>query len=180
MPKKTKISPEELEAFQTAVAGTRRLVHKKVRLTPTSPPKKNRLPDIQGDEYNLDNVPDVPSVQGEAFISYKHASISDKILRKLRKGQYNVEAILDLHGMSVERAKSAVSQFIQSCQQSDIRVLLIIHGKGHHSREPVLKNKLNAWLRNLDVVLAFCSAAISHGSRGAVYVLLKDSTEKYA
>ncbi|MEE9156926.1 MAG: Smr/MutS family protein, partial [Gammaproteobacteria bacterium] len=38
---------------------------------------------------------------------------------------------------------------------------------------PVLKNKLNNWLRQRDEVLAFCSTRPVDGGTGAVYVLLK-------
>jgi DNA-nicking Smr family endonuclease len=37
----------------------------------------------------------------------------------------------------------------------------------------VLKNKLNAWLRQRDDVLAFCSAPAHDGGSGAAYVLLR-------
>jgi DNA-nicking Smr family endonuclease len=37
----------------------------------------------------------------------------------------------------------------------------------------VLKVKVNAWLRQKDAVLAFCSARPQDGGTGAVYVLLK-------
>ena len=50
----------------------------------------------------------------------------------------------------------------------------IIHGKGKSSegKLPVLKGKVNAWLRQWDQVLAFCSARPNDGGTGAVYVLL--------
>jgi DNA-nicking Smr family endonuclease len=50
-----------------------------------------------------------------------------------------------------------------------------VHGKGNGSwqKQPVLKNKLNQWLRQRDEVLAFCSARPCDGGTGAIYVLLK-------
>ena len=51
----------------------------------------------------------------------------------------------------------------------------IVHGKGLRSRQgqPVLKVKVNHWLRQREEVLAFCSARPVDGGTGAVYVLLK-------
>jgi DNA-nicking Smr family endonuclease len=51
----------------------------------------------------------------------------------------------------------------------------IIHGKGLSSagKLPVLKGKVDAWLRQMDAVLAFCSARRNDGGTGALYVLLK-------
>jgi DNA-nicking Smr family endonuclease len=179
MPKKTKISTEDLVAFDEAMKGTRRYVHKKTRLAPTiEQPVRRKTNFTVMDDQNIDIPLDIPTVSSEEFIAYKQSSISEKILRKLRKGQYNVEATLDLHGMTVEMAKNAILDFLRACNQQDIRVALIIHGKGSHSGKPVLKNSLNNWLRKIDTVLAFCSAKLAHGSRGAVYVLLKDSTEE--
>jgi DNA-nicking Smr family endonuclease len=51
----------------------------------------------------------------------------------------------------------------------------IIHGKGYGSREqaPVLKSRLNHWLREQQDVLAFCSSRRDQGGTGAVNVLLR-------
>lgn len=176
MPKKTKVSKEDLATFHKAVEGTKPLKHDKIRLTPPTPKARKQQVRFDEDELNLNESLDVDPVQGEEFIDFKQNSISNKILRKLRKGQYNVDAVLDLHGMTVDKAKSAVHSFLQHCLHQGIRVVLIIHGKGHHSKMPILKNKLNHWLREINAVLAFCSASPSHGSRGAMYVLLKRST----
>lgn len=182
MSKKPKISQEDIDAFHAAVKGTTPLIHKKTRVKLSAPKSKYSQPikpSFAEDEVHLTENQDLHQVQGEEFITFKQAGISNKTLRKLRKGQYNVEAILDLHGKSVEEAKIAVEQFLQHCLRREVRVALIIHGKGHHSRMlPILKNKLNLWLRELDIVLAFCSAAPTHGSRGAIYIMLKRSTEE--
>ncbi len=179
MVKKRHISDTDIAAFHQAVAGTKPLVQNKVRLA-----KKTKsalaVPTKQQpkDSFDFSDGSEIAAVGSEEFIAYKQSGISDKTLRKLRKGQYNVEAILDLHGMSVEQARKAVGQFLQQCLQEKLRIVLIIHGKGQQSGMPILKNKLNHWLREINVVLAFCSANPSHGSRGAMYVLLKCTTEE--
>jgi DNA-nicking Smr family endonuclease len=180
MPKKPKIEEDDLQSFYKAVEGTVPLKqkNKKIRLTPPvkkAPMRKRRASD-DDEPIHLNQSLSIDTVQSEEFISYKNSAISNKTLRKLRKGQYNVEATLDLHGMTVDEAEAAVELFLQQCLQEGIRVVLIIHGKGRFSQMPVLKNKLNQWLRNIQSVLAFCSASPHHGSRGALYVLLKRST----
>jgi DNA-nicking Smr family endonuclease len=180
MRKKTKISQEDIDTFKQAVEGVTPLKEKnKVRLKTAATPRKRIKPHFH-DEENLpfSESHDIDDVSSEEYISYKQPDISNKTLRKLHKGQYNVEAKLDLHGKSIEEAIIAVNSFLQQCLREGIRVALIIHGKGRHSQVPILKNKLNHWLRELYVVLAFCSAAPSHGSRGAIYVLLKRNTEE--
>lgn len=183
MPKKPpKITQEDLDAFHKAVEGTLPLVRKKARMAPVNAPKTvRRRVDTETEEaFNLSDALHLDPVSGEEFIAYSRDGISNKILRKLRKGQYNVEAKLDLHGMSIEEARTAINHFLQYCLRERMRVVLIVHGKGSHSEAPILKNKLNHWLRELNVVLAFCSAAPFHGNRGAMYVLLKNTEEKFA
>lgn len=179
MAKKTKITQEDLDIFHKAVEGTKPLVPKKIRVSRSTQHKSIKRPPMKDHSFHLSETQDIANVQGEEFIAHKQSSIPDKTLRKLRKGQYNVDAILDLHGLSVDAAKTAVESFLQRCLHEGVRVVLIIHGKGHHSQQtPILKNKLNHWLREINVVLAFCSAAPSHGSRGALYVLLKRTIEE--
>lgn len=176
MPKKKfKISEEDLETFHQAMKGTVPLKINKIRLGSSADSRKQIYKQVryEDESFNLNESLSLDPVQGEEFISYTHAGVSNKTLRKLRKGQYNVEAVLDLHGLSVDEARAAVDGFLRQCSHEKIRVVLIIHGKGHHSQMPILKNKLNHWLRELHSVLAFCSAAPVHGSRGAMYVLLR-------
>lgn len=172
MPKKTKIDPLELSTFQEAMKGAQPLKQKeKIPIKP----KVNKIiarPYREKEEKIFQENASLDMVHGDEFISFHHPGISHKMLRKLRKGQYNVQAMLDLHGMKVDQAEVAVEHFLYQCLHEGLRVVLIIHGKGHQTM-PVLKNKLNHWLRSFTPVLAFCSAAPSHGSRGAMYVLLK-------
>lgn len=119
-----------------------------------------------------------PTLERETVVMVKHSSISNKILRNLAKGQYNVEAALDMHGMTVAIAEREVDAFLKACLQKELQVVLLIHGKGTHQQRPILKNKLYQWLAQVDDILAFCSAAPSQGQRGALVVLLKRKQEE--
>jgi len=96
-------------------------------------------------------------------------------LKRLRRGQWVVQAHLDLHGLNTDEARTAVGGFLHRCVQEDRRCVRIVHGKGLGSpnREPVLKNKLRNWLAQRDEVLAFCQARQVDGGAGAVLVLLR-------
>jgi DNA-nicking Smr family endonuclease len=173
MPKKSKLTAEEINTFHQAMEGTKPFIHKKIRLRPPSSSKvKNKIKENE-EILDFNEARDLAPVHSDSLLSYHRPGISHKMLRKLRKGQYNIDAILDLHGMSVEEAEKAVSHFMQQCMLKGCRVVLIIHGKGHTQQMPVLKNKLNHWLRDVRAILAFCSASVAHGSGGALYVLLK-------
>ena len=179
MPKKHKMSQEDMDAFLKAMKDVKPLLQKKIQLPSFSrkkPIKKTSFKKENIDFIDIEKISPPLAVSGEEYIAYKQDSISNKILRKLRKGQYNAEAVLDLHGLSIEQAKSAVTDFLADCLHEGIRVVLIIHGKGHASKMPILKNKLNDWLRTMSVILAFCSASPANG--GAIYALLKRSTKE--
>lgn len=106
---------------------------------------------------------------------YRRDGVQQTVLRKLRRGQFQVGATLDLHGMTVVVAREALAAFFQRTRRDGVSCVRIIHGKGNGSRHrgPVLKLKINHWLRQRDEVLAFCSARRVDGGTGALYVLLR-------
>ena len=77
--------------------------------------------------------------------------------------------------MTAATARGEIVRFIDACRDRHIRCVHLIHGKGYGSGGdlPVLKNRLNSWLRQHHEVLAFCSAQPRDGGRGALYVLLR-------
>jgi len=115
------------------------------------------------------------TVGNEEYLEYRGPGIQHRVFSKLRSGKIHIEAELDLHGLTLAMAQPTLSDFLQQCQQQQIRCVRIIHGKGWSSKDnkPVLKTKLNLWLRESEIVLAFCSAIVADGGTGAVYILLK-------
>jgi DNA-nicking Smr family endonuclease len=111
---------------------------------------------------------------GEELL-FARAGVQHAVLRRLRRGQYAIEAQLDLHGQTVAQARLSVARFLQESRSLGRRCVRVIHGKGRGSQGklPVLKGKVNVWLRRKDEVLAFCPAQPTDGGNGAIYVLLK-------
>lgn len=101
--------------------------------------------------------------------------LQTRLLRRLRRGQIDVEAALDLHGMTVGEARDALAGFLATCRERGRRCVRIVHGKGHGSRDGhgVLRAKVGRWLRLRSDVAAFCPARRDDGGDGAVYVLLR-------
>lgn len=180
MPKKNKPTTPDASSFRDAVKDVQPLIHNKIRLRRSiTSSRSNPQPKFMGEVFDFTNATALGKHQADDFISYKQSIVSNKTLRNLRKGQYNIEATLDLHGLSVDQAHEAVKAFITTCLERHIQVGLIIHGKGSREQEiPILKNQLDHWLRHAPAVLAFCSAAQKHGSHGAVYILLNSSQEE--
>jgi DNA-nicking Smr family endonuclease len=174
---KNKITPEEQALFRHAVRGVKPLSATKAKVIPEPRFPARRRPTPASQEVPLlDPFSDheyLEPVKSEERLDFAHPSLSTKITRSLRRGQVQIEAILDLHGQTVAEARLSLHQFLLACQQEEKSQVLIIHGKGRHNSKPILKNKLNHWLRQTEQVLAFCSATAEDGGNGALYLRLK-------
>ena len=97
------------------------------------------------------------------------------LLKRLRQGHVPWEAGLDLHGYTVDQARDELSTFIRDAARQQLRAVIVVHGKAftQPGQPALLKSCVNDWLRQLDPVLAFCSAQPRDGGTGAVYVLLR-------
>ena len=107
--------------------------------------------------------------------SYLRSGLTRDVLRKLRRGHWAVQDIVDLQGLNQQEARSSLAEFLGGCLKRGLRCVRVVHGKGLRSpgREPVLKGKVQRWLAQRDEVLAFCEAPKNQGGSGALLVLLK-------
>lgn len=113
---------------------------------------------------------------------------------RLKRGQVPIEARIDLHGMSREKAHVALNGFLARQEALGRRCVLVITGKGRpdwhrpawgaEEREiGVIRRALPGWLRdypNKERVLAFTSAQPQDGGKGAWYVLLRRRRDRSA
>jgi DNA-nicking Smr family endonuclease len=98
---------------------------------------------------------------------------------RLHRGDFSIQAHVDLHGQTVAEAKKTFEEFLNRAVKSGRRAVLIIHGRGLSSPgEPLLKNNIREWLTRghwRKWVIAFSSAQSYDGGSGATYVLLRRS-----
>lgn len=171
---------DEGALFRRTVQGTRRLDQDRLG------PFRRRIPPVPQQRERdareviaslLSDGPETMEVETGEELWFSRPGLSHTTLRKLRRGQYAIEAELDLHGQTVEEAREQVASFLRETSDEGRRCVRIVHGKGLSSlaRIPILKNKVNGWLRQKEEVLAFCSARPADGGTGAVYVLLRRS-----
>jgi DNA-nicking Smr family endonuclease len=115
------------------------------------------------------------ALDGGEELSFLRDGCPRDMLRKLRRGHWVVEDVLDLHGLNRAQAATSVAEFLRRAGARRLGCVRIVHGKGlgSRNREPVLKGKLRKWLSLRDEVLAFCQAPAAQGGSGAVLVLLK-------
>ena len=170
-------SREEIEAFRRAVGPVRRLQHDKVEhpRSKAAPRPRARQPEPAADSFSsLRDEWGDQTVAAEDSLLFARPGVQYRQLQRLRRGQLHSAAELDLHGMTVATARAALNEFFAHCSEQRLRCVRIIHGKGGGSgTAPVLKNRLNAWLRQHPDVLAFSSATSQHGGSGALYILLR-------
>jgi DNA-nicking Smr family endonuclease len=122
---------------------------------------------------------------GEGFVISKTSEymegtgrdIPPEFAERLHRGDFSIQAHIDLHGLGAAQAKEVFENFFSDAIKSGKRAVLIIHGRGISSPgEPVLKNKVSEWLTRSHWrkwVIAFTSAQSYDGGAGATYVLLR-------
>lgn len=122
----------------------------------------------------------VDLLAAQDVLCYRRPGVQHGVFRKLRLGQYQIEARLDLHRMTVEQARREVFAFVRDCLHYGLRSVLILHGKGQRNPDNIalLKSYLAKWLPELDAVMAFHSAQPHHGGTGAVYVMLRKNDQQ--
>ena len=101
-----------------------------------------------------------------------------RTVRQLRRGEFTLQADLDLHGTDAATARPLLERFITDCHARGLRCVRIVHGRGRNSPDgiPVLKSNLPRWLARGParlLVLAYTSALPRDGGTGATYVLLR-------
>ncbi len=104
--------------------------------------------------------------------------VDRNLAQRLYRGDYAIQAQLDLHGYTVDEAKVLIDQFLTNAYAMGQRCVRLIHGRGHNSRDnrPVLKEQVQTSLsqgRLSRLVLAFVTAPAYDGGAGAAYVLLR-------
>lgn len=175
-----KRTKDDVKLFREHVAGIRPVKQDRV---PPHRTKRRPIPeqsrrDIAAvmDSLLSDDYDPADIETGEELL-YVRPGLQHAVIRKLRRGQYAIEAELDLHGFVVPQARVALDQFLRDARALGKRCVRIIHGKGRSSegKMPVLKGKVNVWLRQKNEVMAFCTAIPRDGGAGAVYVLLRRS-----
>jgi DNA-nicking Smr family endonuclease len=103
--------------------------------------------------------------------------VHPELAKRLHRGDFSIQAHLDLHGLTVPEAKAAFERFLKGSVQTGKSGVLIIHGRGLSSPvAPVLKTKVMEWLSRgswRKWVIAYASARSCDGGAGGTYILLR-------
>jgi DNA-nicking Smr family endonuclease len=108
------------------------------------------------------------------------APIGRRERSQLSRGRKEIDARLDLHGMTQTRAHRALWGFLQRAHSDGLTFVLVITGKGKvggaESERGVLRRQVPQWLglpEFRSLVIGFEEAHIGHGGEGALYVRIR-------
>ena len=143
----------------------------------------NKSPNVtlnfQKDEFEIKQSQEIKKISGK--------NLEKNTLKRIKKGKIKIESILDLHGKTWEESQKKVTKFIEESFENQIRLVLIITGKGYRSsvdfgwkgtgklKENVPK-LLNSELFSRKI-LWFDKAPPDKGGDGALLVYLKKIKE---
>ena len=113
-------------------------------------------------------------------VSPPPATLTRRERSQLSRGRKDIDARIDLHGMTQSRAHQALLRFLQQACGDGLTFVLVITGKGRttgpESERGVLRRQVPLRLalpEFRDYVVGFDEAAIGHGGEGALYVRLR-------
>ncbi|MDH6590977.1 DNA-nicking Smr family endonuclease [Variovorax sp. TBS-050B] len=169
----------EKDLFTRAIGATAPLKRKAVVALAPEPPapipvqhqldEQRVLRESLSDEFDVTTLLDVDDA-----MSFRRPGIGTDVTARLRKGDWSIQAQIDLHGMRSDEAREALGGFIRNAHKQGLRCVRVVHGKGLGSpgRQPVLKTKTQRWLIQKNEVIAFVQAKPAEGGAGALVVLL--------
>jgi DNA-nicking Smr family endonuclease len=105
-----------------------------------------------------------------------------RLRQRLARGRAEIGARLDLHGMTQQQAHAALLRFLHRAQASDVRLALVVTGKGSGNaaasggQRGVLRRQVPLWLSLPEFrrfIVGFEEAHVSHGGAGALYLWLR-------
>lgn len=184
-PRKEAPLDAESRLFLEAVGAVEKVKETRTRVGPPPPPTADQLRIPTEEAESLAALAELISGTGEfdladsdEFIEGAVQGFDERVMRKLRAGDFSTQAHVDLHGLTRDEAKGALEAFIQKSRSAGHRCVLVVTGRGLHSKDqvPVIKQGVQQWLtrgRLAKAVLAFCTSKPKDGGAGAIYVLLR-------
>jgi DNA-nicking Smr family endonuclease len=111
------------------------------------------------------------------------APFDRRLRQRVARGRETIDARLDLHGMTQSEAQGALLSFLRRAQAKDVRLALVVTGKGAGkparetpSERGVLRRSVPMWLSLPEFrrfVVSFEEAHPSHGGQGALYLRMR-------
>jgi DNA-nicking Smr family endonuclease len=192
MPRR-KLKSDEVELWQQIAKSATPLKLSKNVNTVAKP--QSKVAEVKNDQFQLNRFEigekaTQKSIQNDLKPSISTAldsapvQMDYKSFKKMKRGKSTPEATFDLHGMTVAQAHSALIHFLMTSYTRNMRLVLVITGKGKFQKDTgpiprqvgILRHQVPQWLRMpplRDKVLQVTEAHGKHGGSGAYYVYLR-------
>ncbi len=162
------------EFWQEEIKGVKKLLTKKAEHNKAKKPVVVKQREISAI---------TPKATHKKLIHGDTADIDKSSRQKMDRGEYEIDAELDLHGLTREQAFRTLEAFIDTSYATQRRMVLVITGKGIKSKpaDVKLRDELPNWLNRehiKDKIIRFTSAIQKHGGAGAFYILIKRVRKK--
>ena len=132
------------------------------------------------------DLPDKDKKDWEAFLA-SNEKLKDKDQTEFRKNSPDTKT-LDLHGFTLEEANNKVKEFINSSYLNNVKKLIIVTGKGSHSKNyenpyvskdlSILKYSVPEYIKKnknlMKKIIELKEADIKDGGSGSFYIYLKN------
>jgi len=170
------LSPDESQLWARVAATIRPLSREPVESAALEPARAKPAP--------RPSVRPAPRAS-PALSKPKQVSIADQTLdgtwdNRLRSGSVDPDRVLDLHGLTLDGAWSAIDRGLEQAVARSDRVLLLVTGHHRPGEPPVQRGKIRAavhdWLvhsRHASSIAAVRGAHRRHGGGGSLYIILK-------
>jgi|TARA_B100002051_G_C16290564_1_gene417970 DNA-nicking Smr family endonuclease len=137
-----------------------------------------------------DKISDKDKKVWEKFLS-SNDKLPDKDIKTQSKERFLTRSI-DLHGHTLENANKAVENFITQAFEDKIGKIIVVTGKGLHSKNDkdpyvskdlsILKYSVPEFINNNQILMSMINdikdAKIEDGGSGAFYIFLKKKYDK--
>ncbi|QCI20253.1 endonuclease SmrB [Buchnera aphidicola (Brachycaudus cardui)] len=116
--------------------------------------------------FSYSNKKDLFKDNPVSYVRHKNAY---NILKNLKKGKYNPDIFLDLHGLTQYQAQKALGELITICQKEKFCCAHIMHGYGKN----ILKQQIPFWLSQHPDIIAFHQAPKFFGNDAAIIAIIE-------
>jgi len=166
------LTPQEKKLFKDAIGKVKPIVQDKIQRSKKSTITKAIIKEKQMSKqsaqfYFSDDFE--PDLNQQGPLKYIREDVETFEAKKLRRGDYAPDLILDLHGLDQNQAKLELAALLFACQKQHAHCICIIHGLGSR----ILKNKVPHWLVQHPDVMAFHQAPLEWGGNGAILALIE-------
>jgi len=186
------LSDEERTLFESAM-------HDSAPLKKATRPHKKHAPAKESARAKpCEKIMEPDGAQSQQRHLRRTVGIDGNTAERLRRGQLEPQARLDLHGMSERDAHRALVTFVRAARARKLRLLLVVTGKGAGSKTKpademefdlgldmrargILRTLTPRWLREpglAEGVADVREAHRRHGGSGALYVYLRKGEER--